>query len=408
MDSRKSYSYSLDTLQKTALSLMSVLVLVTFVGANLQSVLWQSSQWLVSTVLPATVVDLTNKERSGLQQVPLQRNATLDAAAKLKAAHMAREEYFSHFSPEGISPWHWFDEAGYVYAHAGENLAIHFTDSSEVVEAWMDSPTHRENIVNGQYTEIGVGTAKGSYEGYDTVYVVQLFGTPAVAPAQPPQAPVVSETTEPLVAQESVPVSSPGAIAGAAAPESSEPSELAVVSETETQTAQSPASTEVSVPNPNPNPTPNPAAPEPVPVPVQESEPPADSLVIEEQPPESVPETDTQVVFEPIATSNQEVVIIKSPVISTSSGLAVANITTDNPSHAGATSIASYATKPNALLQFVYLGLGLVVFLLLTASLVLEARQLRVVQVAYSVLLLVGMGGLWFLNSILTSGAVIV
>jgi hypothetical protein len=141
---------------------------------------------------------------------------------------------------------------------------------------------------------------------------------------------------------------------------------------------------------------------------VQESEPPADSLVIEEQPPESVPETDTQVVFEPIATSNQEVVIIKSPVISTSSGLAVANITTDNPSHAGATSIASYATKPNALLQFVYLGLGLVVFLLLTASLVLEARQLRVVQVAYSVLLLVGMGGLWFLNSILTSGAVIV
>jgi hypothetical protein len=112
--------------------------------------------------------------------------------------------------------------------------------------------------------------------------------------------------------------------------------------------------------------------------------------------------------IEPEAISNQEIMIIESPIISTSSGLAVANITTDNPSHAGATTVASFATKPNALLQFVYLGLGLLVFLLLTASLVMEARQLRFVQVAYSVLLLFGMGGLWFINSLLTSGAVII
>ena len=63
MDNHESKSYSLDKLQKTALSLMAVLTLVTFVGSNLQAILWQSSDWLVSTVLPATVIDLTNQER---------------------------------------------------------------------------------------------------------------------------------------------------------------------------------------------------------------------------------------------------------------------------------------------------------------------------------------------------------
>jgi uncharacterized protein YkwD len=132
------------------------------------------------------VVELTNEERVDNQSAPLRRNDTLDRAAQLKAEHMAKHEYFSHFSPDGVSPWHWFREAGYVYAHAGENLAVHFTDSAEVVEAWMDSPSHRQNIVDSRYTEIGVGTAKGTFDGYDTVYVVQLFGAPAVAPVSAP------------------------------------------------------------------------------------------------------------------------------------------------------------------------------------------------------------------------------
>ncbi|MCA9362244.1 hypothetical protein KC906_02625, partial [Candidatus Kaiserbacteria bacterium] len=186
-------------LQKVSMSLMGVLVLLTFMGANLHALFWQSSEWLVSTVLPAVVVDLTNEERAENDAAPLRRNSTLDEAAQLKAEHMAQNQYFAHYSPDGVSPWHWFSEAGYVYAHAGENLAIHFTDSAEVVEAWMNSPAHRQNIVDGKFTEIGVGTAKGTYEGYNTVYVVQLFGAPAVpVPAPAPAPTTIAAATAPL------------------------------------------------------------------------------------------------------------------------------------------------------------------------------------------------------------------
>ncbi len=202
-------SRGLDGFQRLALGGMFVLTLLTFVGANLHAYLWQSSDWLVSTVLPAVVVKLTNAERSELAEAPLRRNSVLDSAAQMKANHMAKNEYFAHYAPNGTSPWYWFDQAGYTYAHAGENLAIHFTDSSEVVDAWMKSPTHRENIVNGNFTEIGVGTAKGEYEGYDTIYVVQLFGTPAAAP-KPVVKPVVAaaSTPPPVSAPTPAPVTS--------------------------------------------------------------------------------------------------------------------------------------------------------------------------------------------------------
>jgi uncharacterized protein YkwD len=403
MDTDEANEYSLDKLQKTALSLMAMLVLVTFVGANLQAVLWQSSQWLVSTVLPATVVDLTNQERSDLNATPLQRNATLDTAAELKAQHMVENEYFAHFSPDGVSPWHWFDEAGYVYAHAGENLAIHFTDSTELVDAWMKSPTHRENIIDSKYTQIGVGTAKGSYEGYDTVYVVQLFGAPGQVPVTVAQAPTPAPTPAPAPTAPATP--STPEVAAAQTPE---------------QVTPQPASVPEPAPEPVQQPEPAPATP-PVETALKESVAIAQSELTEEvtladsvTPPVLVnqaQETEVEkVTEEPIQlqpSSANEAVVVNKTLIATSSGLAVANITVENPPHAGATSIASFATKPNSLLQLVYLGLGMLVFLLLTASLVMEARQLRFVQVAYSLMLLFGMGGLWFLNSVLTSGAVI-
>ena len=375
----------LNILQKISMSLMGVLVLITFVGANLQAILWQSSEWLVSTVLPAVVVDMTNQERSGVSEQPLVRSETLDKAAKLKAQHMAKNQYFSHFSPDGVSPWHWFDEAGYVYAHAGENLAIHFTDSSEVVEAWMDSPTHRANIVSGKYTEIGVGTAKGKFDGYDTVYVVQLFGTPAVPPA-----PVASE---PLAVATTPEVSVPSTVV----------TETEVVSEEIADSLETPA-TGVEV------------------VLSEESE-----LVIEkvsevtseetnEVESAEVVKTQSDVVienkiFDTVAVSVEEdyseVIVVESPVISTSSGLAVASINTTPPVHAGGT-IASVITQPNSLLQIVYFVLATAVVMMLGASVVIEARRLRFEQVAYGLLLLMGMGGLWFVNSILTTGAVVV
>ncbi len=184
-------------LQRAALVGMMGLVLISFSIANLQSILWVSSEWLVSTILPAVVTDATNSARVEEGKSPLVRNPVLDEAARLKAEDMAKNGYFAHWSPAGVSPWHWFTEAGYSYIHAGENLAVHFTDSTVVVDAWLKSPTHRENIMNTKYTEIGIGTAKGEYEGFDTVFVVQMFGTPAVAVAAPATvSEVVPEITE--------------------------------------------------------------------------------------------------------------------------------------------------------------------------------------------------------------------
>jgi len=210
-------------LQRAALVGMMGLVLVSFSIANLQSILWVSSDWLVSTILPAVVTDATNSARAEEGKSLLVRNPALDEAARLKAEDMAKNEYFAHWSPTGVSPWHWFGEAGYSYVHAGENLAVHFTDSSAVVDAWLKSPTHRENIMNAKYTEIGIGTAKGQYEGYDTVFVVQMFGTPTAVVSSP----VVEEATVPATTETEVavaddtaviedePVTAPPVVAGA-------------------------------------------------------------------------------------------------------------------------------------------------------------------------------------------------
>lgn len=171
-------------LQKGAMVTIGILTFLTFFLSNLQIFFWLKSDWLVSTVLPAVVTELTNEQRSQFSQQPLVRSELLDQAAKLKAEDMAKNSYFAHHSPDGISPWYWFQKVGYTYAFAGENLAVHFNDSKMVVDAWMNSPTHKANIIKNEYTEIGIGTAKGVYEGYDTVFVVQLFGTPAKTTTQ--------------------------------------------------------------------------------------------------------------------------------------------------------------------------------------------------------------------------------
>ncbi|MEK7638679.1 MAG: CAP domain-containing protein [Patescibacteria group bacterium] len=349
---------TLDPLQRVSLVLMVSLILLTFVAANLHAKLWQSSRWLVSTVLPAVIVELTNEERSAEHAGPLHRNSVLDEAARLKAQDMAEHQYFAHYSPAGVSPWHWFDEAGYVYAHAGENLAIHFTDSSEVVEAWMDSPKHRENIVNSQFTEIGVGTAKGVFDGYDTVYVVQLFGTPAVLPA-------VSE-----------------AVAVSTAPRVT-PTEVLPLTVVYTETE---------------------AAPEVVAG--IDSEPFGESVAVTEPKSTSTEPVLAAEASEEVA-DTLDVIVVETALMATSSGLAVATVVEEAPTEISKPK-AGIATQPNKLLQRIYVGLALLVFLLLVISVAVETRRLHFTQAAYGVLLIFGMGGLWFIHSLLTGGAVVI
>jgi len=132
-----------------------------------------------SEIISSDLIKLTNKERQSLGLAPLKENTKLNQAAFLKAQDILRYGYFSHQSPQGISPWYWFKRVGYNYQKAGENLAIGFLDSREVYQAWDNSLSHRNNLLNPCFQEIGVAVAKGEFQGAETQVVVQLFGLPA-------------------------------------------------------------------------------------------------------------------------------------------------------------------------------------------------------------------------------------
>ena len=164
----------------TAGGVCAALALVVFVQGVyvLGSRFISSNPDFMASVLPSVVTSLTNEDRAANGLAVVTPDALLTKAAQLKAEDMAEKGYFSHVSPDGKTPWYWLDQVQYPYSYAGENLAVDFNDSKDVEDAWMASPTHRANIVKPQYTRIGVGVAKGMFEGNETTFVVQFFATP--------------------------------------------------------------------------------------------------------------------------------------------------------------------------------------------------------------------------------------
>lgn len=136
----------------------------------------------LTAVLPGVLSTLTNEARGKNNLPQLTVSPLLAQTAQLKADDMATKGYFAHNSPEGRTPWYWFKAVGYNYVFAGENLAVNFSDSQQVTDAWMRSPTHQANIVGKSYTEMGTGIASGRYKGRETVFVVQHYGTPKANP----------------------------------------------------------------------------------------------------------------------------------------------------------------------------------------------------------------------------------
>ncbi len=134
----------------------------------------------LSAVLPAVLAAGTNREREVNSLSELTINEQLSQAAQFKAEDMASRGYFAHTSPDGKTPWYWLEKVGYDYEYAGENLAVDFSDSSDVTRAWMNSPTHRSNIIKNVYTEMGTGVAIGSYKGRQSIFVVQLYANPKI------------------------------------------------------------------------------------------------------------------------------------------------------------------------------------------------------------------------------------
>lgn len=120
---------------------------------------------------------------------------------------MVAKSYWAHFAPDGKTPWDFVRQAGYNFTAAGENLARDFGGVDPMISAWLASPTHRENLLSSNFTEIGVGVAEGVIAGKSTTVVVQMFGRPAfvpvaAAPPKPAQITTVLEA-EPLNSEKS-------------------------------------------------------------------------------------------------------------------------------------------------------------------------------------------------------------
>jgi len=129
------------------------------------------------------LVQETNQRRTAQAQTPLQLNAQLTRAAQTKAQDMVERDYWSHNSPDGNAPWEFVNNAGYSYQKAGENLAYGFVDEDDVVAGWMNSPSHRANMLDANYQEVGFGFAESPdyVDSGPSTIVVAMYGQPSGA-----------------------------------------------------------------------------------------------------------------------------------------------------------------------------------------------------------------------------------
>jgi uncharacterized protein YkwD len=138
----------------------------------------------IGALLAQTNVDRANNGVAGLAL-----NPQLNQAAQAKANDMATRNYWSHNTPDGQAPWVFIDNAGYKYQKAGENLAYGFMTSDDAVAGWMNSPPHRENLLDSSFLDVGFGFANSeNYQssGPETIVVAmygKALGATAAAPA---------------------------------------------------------------------------------------------------------------------------------------------------------------------------------------------------------------------------------
>ena len=193
---------SLHTDFLTVYLVIAFLMMILFKQGNIHDVLGFATDISVDKLY-----QLTNEQRQKNNLPSLSLNSALSLAAQRKAENMFQENYWSHYSPDGKTPWDFILGAGYQYEYAGENLAKNFLFSNGVVDAWMNSATHRDNLLKKEYTEVGYAIVNGILNGEQTTLVVQEFGKPITSASQANEKvqniPVIPET-KPAVAGEGV------------------------------------------------------------------------------------------------------------------------------------------------------------------------------------------------------------
>ncbi|TSC77032.1 MAG: SCP/PR1 domain protein [Parcubacteria group bacterium Gr01-1014_31] len=146
----------------------------------------------LARIVAQEIVALANQSREEAGIPGLRVEPLLVTSALRKGEDMIARDYFAHDTPDGRKPWSFIDRERYDYVYAGENLAVDFMSADAIHEAFMRSPSHRANIMNARYQDIGVAVVNGTLAGRETELLVQFFGTRrqsptlAVAPAATP------------------------------------------------------------------------------------------------------------------------------------------------------------------------------------------------------------------------------
>ncbi len=159
---------------KNLFGLAVVLLIIKFTVFSWLAYFPQTNNFAIVT--SSELIEMTNQARIKQGLEPLTVSSKLTEAAEKKAMDMINQNYFAHTSPDGLSPWYWVSKAGYKYSTAGENLAKDFGESEYVHQAWMNSPSHKANILNKNYQDIGIAVLRGNINGKETTIAVQFFG----------------------------------------------------------------------------------------------------------------------------------------------------------------------------------------------------------------------------------------
>jgi uncharacterized protein YkwD len=186
------------------------------------------------------LLNSTNSARVANGAAALNLNSKLDASAQAKANDMVAKDYWSHNTPSGDPPWVFIDAQGYTYQKLGENLATGFNNEQATIDGWMASPSHKENLLDPAFVDVGFGYANitnyTAVGGGPMTIIVAHYGKPVVLSAQT-QAPV---TTTPA---QSTPASSTPASSTPSAQSSASPIQPPPPSSKSTKTQNNPLNT---------------------------------------------------------------------------------------------------------------------------------------------------------------------
>lgn len=158
---------------------LSAGVLIAQIKTNYPSVLGISAN-----VSSQELLLITNEKRQEAGLPALTLDNELSGAATNKATDMFSKDYWAHVAPDGTTPWVFIQQAGYKYIYAGENLARGYNSASDVINAWMQSPEHKENMLSPNYKNVGFAVSTGKLNGEDTVLVVEMLGSTNIAQAE--------------------------------------------------------------------------------------------------------------------------------------------------------------------------------------------------------------------------------